>query len=71
MKFKSIKSKLLVIILSGLFLMATAIAALSINITHTILHTDADAILASQCETEAAKINDALGSTEVTEEEAK
>ena len=64
MKFKSIKSKLLAIIISGLILMATAIAAFSITITHTILHTDADAILSAQCETEATKINDALGSIE-------
>lgn len=63
-KFKSIKSKLLAIILSGLFLMATAIASVSITITHSILHTDADSILSAQCETEATKINDALGSIE-------
>ena len=64
MKFKSIQSKLLAIIISGLFLMATTLAVLSISITHQILHTDADSILSAQCETEATKINDALDSIE-------
>ena len=64
MKFKSIKNKLLVIISAGLFLMATAISAFAITVTHNILHSDADIILLEQCETEATKINDALGSVE-------
>ena len=64
MKFKSIQSKLLFIIITGLILMATALATFSITITHGILHTDADALLSAQCEKEATKINDALGTIE-------
>ena len=64
MKFKSIQSKLLVIIIAGLIWMATALAAFSITITHSILHTDADIILSTQCEQEATEINDALNDIE-------
>ena len=64
MKFKSIQSKLLLIIISGLVLMATTLALFSITVTHEILHTDADALLSAQCEKEATEINDVLGSIE-------
>jgi len=64
MKFKSIQSKLLLIITIGLVLMATVLATFSITITHGILHTDADALLSAQCEKEATEINDVLGSIE-------
>lgn len=58
---KSIQSKILVVVISGLFVMMSVVSIIGFTMTHEIIHRDADRILSNVCEKEAVKINDMLG----------
>ena len=58
---KSIRTKILVVVLSGLLLLGLLIGGAVIFATYQILHEDADAIMRAKSEAEASKINDILG----------
>ena len=58
---KSIKSKILVVVIAGLFVITAVVSAIAVNMTHEIMHKDADRILNNVTQKEAAYINDALG----------
>lgn len=58
---KSIKNKILVVVISGLLVITAVVSAIAVNMTHEIMHKDADRILNNVTQKEAAYINDALG----------
>lgn len=58
---KSIKTKILVVVISGLLVITAVVSAIAVNMTHEIMHKDADRILNNECLKEAAYINDILG----------
>lgn len=58
---KSIKSKILIVVISGLLVITAVVSAIAVNMTHEIMHRDADRILENVTEKEAAYINDSLG----------
>ena len=58
---KSIKTKILVVVISGLLVITAVVSAIAVNMTHEIMHRDADRILNNVTQKEAAYINDALG----------
>lgn len=58
---KSIQSKILTAMIAGLLVITVAVSVIAVNMTHTILHKDADRILNNVAQKEAAYINDALG----------
>ena len=55
---KSIQTKILVVVISGLLIMTAVISAIGVKMTHDVIHQDADRILKNACEREAAKLND-------------
>lgn len=58
---KSIKTKILTVVISGLLVITAVVSMISVNMTHEILHKDADRILNNVAQKEAAYINDTLG----------
>lgn len=54
---KSIQTKFLAIIFSGLLIMAFAVGTIGVEVCHTIIHKDADLILNAVCQKDAADIN--------------
>ncbi|MBQ8249873.1 MAG: diguanylate cyclase [Clostridia bacterium] len=57
---KSIQSKILFVVISGLLVMTFVVSAIAVTMTHEIMHQDADRILKNMCQKEAAYINDML-----------
>lgn len=58
---KSIKSKILTVVISGLLVITAVVTLIAVNMTHGIMHKDADRILNNATQKEAAYINDLLG----------
>lgn len=58
---KSIQTKILTVVISGLMVITAIVSAIGVNMTHEIIHTDADRILDNVTQKEAAYINDVLG----------
>jgi len=58
---RSIRSKILTVVISGLVVMTTVISIVGFSTTHELMHKDADRILTNRCKMEAAYINDTLG----------
>ena len=58
---RSIQSKILAVVISGLLVMTAVISVIAFTMTHEIIHRDADRILDNVCKKEAAYINDMLG----------
>ena len=58
---KSIQSKILLVVISGLVIITAIVSAIAVNMTHEIMHKDADRILNNVTLKEAAYINDELG----------
>ena len=58
---KSIKAKILLVVISGLMVMTGIISVIGVYMTHGIMHQDADRILKNLCQKEAAYINDIMG----------
>lgn len=58
---KSIQSKILLVVISGLLVITAVVSIISVNMTHDIMHKDADRILENATQKEAAYINDMLG----------
>ena len=58
---KSIQSKILTVVISGLLVITAIVSTIAVNMTHEIMHKDADRILNNVTEKEAAYINDILG----------
>jgi len=58
---KSIQSKILLVVISGLLVITAVVSAIAVSMTHKIMHKDADRILNNVCQKEAAYINDTLG----------
>ena len=61
---KSIQSKILLGVISGLLAFTIIATSIVVNMVHTIMHKDADRILSNVCQKEAAYINDILGDIE-------
>lgn len=58
---KSIQSKILFVVITGLLIITAVVSAIAVTMTHEIMHKDADRILESVARQEAAQINDVLG----------
>ncbi len=58
---KSIKNKILIVVISGLLVITAVVSAIAVSMTHEIMHKDADRILNNVTQKEAAYINDVLG----------
>lgn len=58
---KSIKNKILIVVILGLFVITAIVSAIAVSMTHEIMHKDADRILNNVTQKEAAYINDVLG----------
>lgn len=58
---KSIQTKILTVVISGLLVITAIVTAISVNMTHEIMHKSADRILNNVTQKEAAYINDVLG----------
>ena len=58
---KTIKGKILTVVIAGLLVITAVVSALAVTTTHEIMHKDADRILNNVTQKEAAYINDALG----------
>ena len=58
---KSIQNKILTVVISGLLVITAVVSLIAVNMTHEIMHTDADRILSNVTQKEAAYINDTLG----------
>ena len=54
---KSIKTKLLIVVVAALLATTVLLGAISFVTMHRVMHKDADALLASRCETEATIVN--------------
>ncbi len=57
---KTIKSKILTIVISTLIVITVLVTLIAVNITHEIMHKDADRILKNTSQKEAAYINEML-----------
>ncbi len=57
---KTIKSKILFVVITALIVITAIVTAIAVSITHEIMHKDADRILSNVSQKEAAKINDML-----------
>ena len=55
---KSIQTKILFVVIAGLVVITALVSAIAVNMTHTVMHRDADRILQNAAQREAAKIND-------------
>ncbi len=58
---KSIKTKILTVVISGLLIITAIVSVIAVEMTHEVMHRDADRILNNVCQKEAAQINDVLG----------
>ena len=58
---KSIQTKILTVVISALLVITAIVSAMGVNMTHEIMHKDADRILNNVTQKEAAYINDVLG----------
>ena len=58
---KSIQSKILLVVISGLLVITAVVSAIAVTMTHEIMHKDADRILKNATEKHAVQINDVLG----------
>ena len=58
---KSIKTKILFVVIAGLLVTTAVVSAISVNMMLEVMYRDADRILSSATRMEAAKINDELG----------
>lgn len=58
---KSIQSKILLVVIAGLLVITAVVSAIAVNMTHDVMHKDADRILKNATQKEAAQINDILG----------
>lgn len=58
---KSIQSKILFVVITGLMIITAVVSAIGVSMTHEVMHRDADRILKNATQREAAKINDTLG----------
>lgn len=58
---RSIKQKILVVVITGLLVITAVVSTIAVNMTHEIMHKDADRILNNATQKEAAHINDRLG----------
>ena len=58
---KSIQSKILTVVIAGLLVITAIVSVIAVNMTHEIMHNDADRILKNATQKEAAQINDVLG----------
>ena len=58
---KSIKGKILTVVIAGLLVITAVVSMIAVNMTHEIMHKDADRILNTLALKEAAYINDVLG----------
>ncbi len=58
---KSIRSKILIVVISGLLVITAVVSAIAVTMTHEVMHKDADRILKNVTEKHAAQINDVLG----------
>ncbi len=61
---KSIRTKILVVVISGLLILSLTIGGVVLYATHQILYRNADTIMRFESENEATKINDMLGDME-------
>jgi len=61
---KSIQSKIIFVVVLALIVITALVTAISVTITHKIIHTDADRILDNVSQKEAALINDMLNDFE-------
>lgn len=58
---KSIQSKILTVVIAGLLVITAIVSVIAVNMTHEIMHKDADRILENTTQKEAALINDVFG----------
>ncbi len=58
---KSIKAKILTVVIAGLLVITALVSTVAVTATHEIMHKDADRILNNVAQKEAAILNDALG----------
>lgn len=58
---KSIRTKILTMVLSSLLVITVLVSIIAVNMTHEIMHKDADRILNNATQKEAAYLNDILG----------
>ena len=58
---RSIKTKILFVVIAGLLVITAVVSAIAVSMTHEVMHRDADRILKNATEREAATINDTLG----------
>ncbi|MBQ9964685.1 MAG: diguanylate cyclase [Clostridia bacterium] len=58
---KSIQTKILLVVIAGLLVITAVVSAIAVNMTHEVMHRDADRILTNATQREAAQINDVLG----------
>ena len=61
---KSIQTKILLVVIAGLLVITAVVSAIAVNMTHEVMHRDADRILKNATQREAAYINDVLGDVE-------
>ena len=61
---KSIRTRILLCVISGLVVITAIVSAIAVSMTHEVMHKDADRILNNVAQKEAAYINDALGDVE-------
>ena len=61
---KSIQTKILIVVISGLLILALTVSGIVMYATMQILYQDADAIMRFESENEATKLNDMLGDIE-------
>ena len=61
---KSIRTRILLCVISGLVVITAVVSAIAVSMTHEVMHKDADRILNNVAQKEAAYINDALGDVE-------
>ena len=61
---KSIRTRILICVISGLVVITAIVSAIAVSMTHEVMHRDADRILDNAAQKEAAYINDALGDIE-------
>lgn len=58
---RSIRSKILVVVIAGLLVITAVVSAIAVTMTHEVMHKDADRILKNATEKHAVQINDVLG----------
>jgi len=61
---KSIQTKILVVVISGLLVLTIIVTAISVTMMHSVMHDDADRILNNMCQKEAIDINETLRNIE-------